>query len=106
MAIWSHLFPLDLWWRHKYNIPFGSEAHKRINYAEICFDYIEHSLLKEASEETEDFEDDDFIYNDSDNNQVIVPKNKKVVVKASKKEIATDFADLNLDDFNETVNVS
>lgn len=49
MVAWSNQFPLDKWWRDKYNIPFNSSKHLEANQADILMEYIEHQLYEEHS---------------------------------------------------------
>jgi hypothetical protein len=41
VIIWNNKYPLDLWWRKKYNIPFNSEQHRRISLIDIAFQRVE-----------------------------------------------------------------
>lgn len=42
---WNKKFPIDLWWRKKYSIPFGSKKHKNITFIEMFIDYEEDKLM-------------------------------------------------------------
>ena len=44
-------FPLDLWWRRKYKIPFGSQAHREMNFIDMSIEYQEELFFKELIEE-------------------------------------------------------
>lgn len=48
---WNLRFPIDRWWRKKYNIPFGSPAHLGTSFLDQLFEYKEDELFKELSEE-------------------------------------------------------
>lgn len=51
---WNNRFPLDLWYRRKYQIPFGSKKHREINYVDIYFEYSEDNLFKKFELEEEE----------------------------------------------------
>ena len=36
-----HDFPFDYWWRKKYKIPFGSQAHREMNFIDMYIEYRE-----------------------------------------------------------------
>jgi hypothetical protein len=44
---WNHKFPLDRWWRVKYNIPLYSPQHLDSNQLDITLDYLEDQIFKE-----------------------------------------------------------
>lgn len=48
---WNSLFPLDYWWRKKYNIPFNSKKHRRISYIDIYYEWLEEEVYKEYFDE-------------------------------------------------------
>jgi hypothetical protein len=47
---WNARFPLDRWYRKKYNIPFGSEQHRKISQMDIYFDHLEDKMFEQYSE--------------------------------------------------------
>jgi hypothetical protein len=44
---WNAQFPLDRWYRRKYNIPFGSEAHRNLSQIDIYLDHLEDMMFEE-----------------------------------------------------------
>lgn len=54
---WNNTFPLDYWWRKKYNIPFNSKKHREVSYIDIYYEWLEEHLyeehVKSVGEETE-----------------------------------------------------
>lgn len=52
---WNQKFPIDYWWRKKYNIPFGSDAHRNANLLDMFYDYEEektmNNLIRKIHEE-------------------------------------------------------
>jgi hypothetical protein len=43
---WNRKFPLDLWWRRKHNIAFGSSSHNEVNLFDMRFEYEEDRLSR------------------------------------------------------------
>jgi hypothetical protein len=52
---WNTNYPVDRWWRKKYNIAFNSPAHRVSNFIDQLIDYYEDNiftgLLKKEKEE-------------------------------------------------------
>lgn len=44
---WNNTFVYDRWYRQKYKIPFGSEAHRKVCQIDIVFEYLEELLFME-----------------------------------------------------------
>lgn len=44
---WNNLYPLDYWWRRKYNIPFNSKNHRNVSYIDMYYDWLEEKLYEE-----------------------------------------------------------
>lgn len=44
---WNINYPLDYWWRKKYNIPFNSRKHREISYIDIFYEWLEEKLYEE-----------------------------------------------------------
>lgn len=47
---WNNLYPLDRWYRRKYNIGFGTAAHRELCQINILLEYIEEMLFKESEQ--------------------------------------------------------
>lgn len=43
---WNNAWPLDRWYRQKYNISFNSPQHQEINQIDIFFEWREEMLFK------------------------------------------------------------
>lgn len=43
---WNNTFPVDLWWRSRHNIAFGSDQHLDSSFPDQLFEYVEESLMK------------------------------------------------------------
>jgi hypothetical protein len=50
---WNNRFPLDRWWRSKYNVPFLSSTHRESTFYSQYFDFYEQIILKELQDEKE-----------------------------------------------------
>lgn len=48
---WNIRFPIDKWWRKKYNIAFNSKSHRESNFLDQLFEYEEEKLFSELSSE-------------------------------------------------------
>lgn len=42
---WNNKFPIDYWWRKKYNIPFGSIDHKNMSMIDMKIDHEESKMI-------------------------------------------------------------
>jgi hypothetical protein len=89
-----HEFPLDYWWRKRYNIPFGSRQHREMNFIDIYVEYQEGLLLKKSNDdyEAEQSELEDEILG-------LKPNNKEIV-KMTDDEIDEDYDNLDLTQFD------
>jgi hypothetical protein len=80
---WNISFPIDLWFRKKYNIPFNSPAHNESDFIDQLFEFIEHQMLQEDVQKKE-------IYQPGKRNWL---KQKKY----SEKEMQEIFDNIDLD---------
>lgn len=85
---WHRKFLLDLWWRRKYNVPFGSSAHKEMNFIDMLTEYQEEFIIKKAKDD----------YNKKD--EMEFKEEDERIVHVSKEEIDEDYKNINLEDFN------
>ena len=51
MIWWNTEFPVDYWYRKKYNIAFNSEEHRRITLMDILCEWEEENLTIELQNE-------------------------------------------------------
>jgi hypothetical protein len=91
---WDNKYPIDLWFRKKYNIPFGSEKHRQSNFYFMCMEFVEFVELLKNNEKERKVEEDDF-YND-----IPVTGEGKEIITMDSKEIEDEFENLDLDKFN------
>jgi hypothetical protein len=48
---WNNKFPLDRWYRRKYDIPFNSKEHRDISLLDILIDYQEDFIFRTMPED-------------------------------------------------------
>ena len=90
-----HDFPFDYWWRKKYKIPFGSQAHREMNFIDMYIEYREEFLLNKAIEEH-----DKSVSDREDKELGLKDGSEKRVIKMTKQEIDDDFENLDLSQFD------
>lgn len=44
---WNDQFPLDFWYRSRYNIKFNSEEHRKTNLIDVLIEFEEMLIAKE-----------------------------------------------------------
>ena len=94
---WNYLYPIDIWWRKKYNVPFGSIKHREMSFIDMFIEFEEDNFFKELSISIEqnkidnDIKDIDDLHNSTDKNNRII--------SMTDKEIDKEFDELNLDDY-------
>jgi len=44
----NNRFPVDRWWRKKYNIPYNSAAHRETLFIDQLWDFLEDQIFEEA----------------------------------------------------------
>lgn len=47
---WNKKWPIDFWWRKKYNVPFGSEKHRQADFIQMYLDYEEDKMMRKIYE--------------------------------------------------------
>ncbi|WP_291911016.1 hypothetical protein [Chitinophaga sp. CB10] len=47
---WNSRFPLDKWYRKKYQVGFGTAAHRELCQINILIEFLEEEAFKEAGE--------------------------------------------------------
>lgn len=102
---WNSRFPVDKWWRLHYDVPFGSPQHLSSSFLYMSFEYIEfvEFRLLEIEQRMEKIR------------QAVIKNNElftqqdlgdKEIIPMGRKEIDEEFANLNLEDFNDVNNQS
>jgi len=90
---WNQKWPIDFWWRKKYNVSFGSEEHRQANFIQMYYEWYEAEAMKQwySDDEGDESQDSD-IPKDAEVSSV----NKKI----SQKEIDLDFDSIDLSRYN------
>lgn len=89
---WNKQWPIDYWWRKKYNVPFGSETHRKANFIQMYYEYYEEKILRKwYSQESADVESQEL------ESSLYKTKQGK---KMSKQEIDRDFDNIDLSRYN------
>lgn len=83
---WLKRFPIDLWWRRKYNVAYGSPQHRAMSFFDQLQEYREELTLQRLIREHQERE---AMGDDYDSR----------VLKMSQEEIDEDYDNINLDDF-------
>jgi len=86
---WNN-FPIDYWWRHKYNIPFGSSRHREMCWIDMAIEYLEEKEITRAM--TRDEEEDEY-----ENTKL---NDGREIVKLNSKEIDEEYEKLDLSEFD------
>jgi len=48
---WISQYPIDYWWRKKYSIAFGSQAHREANFIDMKIDFLEERAISKLEED-------------------------------------------------------
>jgi len=51
---WNNLYPIDLWWRRKYNVSFNSEQHRKLNFIDAFIEYQEEKTFSDYKKKSEE----------------------------------------------------
>lgn len=96
---WNIKYPYDYWWRKKYNIPFGSEAHKSMSHINMAFEYKEEIYFKRKAEVSvvKEFERDEV----SLISNIVAFKHRDLVTQQSTRVTDKEFDDLDLRAFDD-----
>ena len=85
-------FPIDYWWRKKYNVPFGSKKHREMSFIDMVIEWKEEHIMRSIFEKKDKDEDEE-------ENKMLLGTGKEVV-KPTAKEIDEDYENLDLSQFN------
>jgi hypothetical protein len=83
---WNQKFPIDRWWREKYNIPFMSTEHKSSSFLDQLFEYTEAQLMEEFK-----IKDEEYIPNQGD---FLKCEDQESKIMSAKEEFESEFKDL------------
>lgn len=88
-----HNFPIDYWWRRKYNVPFGSKQHREMNFIDMLIEYREEIAMVELVENYKRRKEEQ-------ENRELGLDGGKEVIKLSKEQIDDDYENLDLSQFD------
>lgn len=86
-----HKFPIDYWWRKKYNVPFGSKQHREMSFIDMCIEYEEELVIKKSLLQLNKEQED------KENKELGIDFNGGTPI--SQKEIDDDYDNLDLSNF-------
>ena len=91
ILLWNQKYPIDLHWRKKYRVAFGSKAHLEVSFIDMKIDLEEEEMLNEARR----------LYNKKDSGEDEIDEilNIPKVEKMSAKEIDNEFDNLDINEF-------
>mgnify|MGYP000442049556 CR=1 FL=1 len=91
---WNSLYPIDFWWRKKYDIPFGSEQHLQATFIQMFFDYEEEKLMNSIlAKKSEDTDEEGFNFEKAQ-------EKSGVGKNMSQEQIDDDFDNLDVSSYN------
>lgn len=93
LLIW-HQFPIDYWWRKKYNVPFGSSKHREMNFIDMFVEFQEEIEMNKMIKSLDD------AANKTENEMLGLESEDQKVVPMSKEEIDSDYNSLDLTQFD------
>ena len=89
-----HSFPIDYWWRKKYNVPFGSRQHREQNFIDMLIEYQEEIVLNNVRAEIDREKEEK-------ENEALGLSNKKMnEAKLTEKELDDAYENLDLSQFD------
>lgn len=53
VIVWNNRFPLDRWWRKKYNVSYLSDKHRESSFFWQYYEYYEEVIFKEYHDKKE-----------------------------------------------------
>ena len=91
-----HNFPLDYWWRKKYNVPFGSQQHRDMNFIDMLIEYREEIVINEFKKEYRQKQEEQ----DNRDLGLAEENSNKKVIHLSQEQIDDDYDNLDLSQFD------
>lgn len=89
-----HDFPFDYWWRKKYNVPFGSAAHREMSFIDMYIEYREDLVINRSLDSV--VEDG---WTDEDNKALGLTAKDDRVVNMTQQEIEDEYENLDIENF-------
>jgi hypothetical protein len=97
---WNNQFPIDRWFRQKYNISFGSDEHRKVNLLEMLIEYEEDSLFRVLPAKLRQQEEH---YKDYLETNIFLKKQSTVQDVYTDEEVDTLFNSIDLKELNKNV---
>lgn len=88
-----HQFIIDYWWRKKYNIPFGSESHRKMNFIDMAIEFTENEVVDEIRRDSER------LFQEREDAELGISANPDEI-KVSEEQIDEDYKTLDLSQFD------
>jgi hypothetical protein len=63
---WNNLFPIDYWYRSKYNIKFNSPEHRELSFIDMLFEFREKKIFDNIFDESNKYTPGDYIKKSED----------------------------------------
>lgn len=98
---WLAQNPVDYFWRKKYNVPFGSRAHREMTLVDMVIDLEEEKFVRSLRENAENNVSEDEFEGLSLGDLQPANQSGKQIIKLSKKEVEAEYESLNLDEFDD-----
>lgn len=99
---WNTLFPLDSWYRRRYNLRFNSPEHREVSQIDVYFEWIEFKLLEQNPQKRQQEK------SERESNIKLIPKGRFLIPQKQKEELLQDEIDLfdkiDIDSLNESLN--
>ena len=51
---WDAKFPIDRWWRQKYNVSFNSPTHREFNFIDMYIEFTEDRIFDDMLKDEKD----------------------------------------------------
>lgn len=96
---WNVKYPIDKWWRFKYNVPFNSPQHNAMTLMDMRIEYEESLLFEELLKSQEQDDDLNSVnYNPAVGNWLDTSNR---IQKMTREEIdSIEFDNISLDDLD------
>lgn len=97
---WNARYPIDRYIRKKYNIPFGSPAHRALDFISMTCEFVEDRLAQTEERESMQLTEADLPMGEVLNRRIYDENQAPAApIKMKQKEIDTEFENLDLSKF-------
>lgn len=91
IILWNHKYPIDLFWRRKYKVAFGSKEHLDMTFLDMRIDFEEEIMIMDQDRKAKRIESGEKELDD----MLGIPE----IEKMSAKEIDKEFEELDITKF-------